>query len=172
MAYRLGTAFPTLLNGFDSRIPLSHLDIRMEARRCSACHTSKPLNQFKIKSVHPDRVIYQAYCIPCQREYRKRHYRANKEEYLRRVRERNQRLRRLVQDAKAKPCADCGVQYAPWQMDFDHVRGVKVKGLANLLGWKVSIRKVLAEIAKCEVVCANCHRDRTHHRRMLRKQES
>jgi hypothetical protein len=103
--------------------------------------------------------------------YRRQHYLANKADYYRRLRERNERLRQMILSAKAKPCADCGVQYAPWQMDFDHVRGVKVRGLANILRGKNSVRLILAEIAKCEVVCANCHRDRTHQRLLARKKK-
>jgi hypothetical protein len=57
-------------------------------------------------------------------------------------------------------------------MDFDHVRGVKevilgsarVRGFAR--GYAVSLDRVLAEIDKCDVVCSNCHRERTHKRRI------
>jgi hypothetical protein len=76
----------------------------------------------------------------------------------------------MIREAKARPCADCGIQYAPWQMDFDHVRGIKVMGLARRGTTAFTIRKVLEEIAKCEVVCANCHRDRTHRRLIALKE--
>jgi hypothetical protein len=142
----------------------------METRRCSLCGEDKPLDQFNQKVTHADRVLYDAYCRPCRRQYRQRHYQANKEQYYRRNRERERRLIALVQKAKARPCADCGIQYAPWKMDFDHVSGKKVMGVAQLLVLKKSIRLIRAEIAKCEVVCANCHRDRTHFRRMARKE--
>jgi hypothetical protein len=141
----------------------------MESRRCSACGENKPLNQFKIKSVYADRTIYQAYCIPCQREYRRRHYHSQKEQYYLRNRERERRIVEMAEEAKARPCADCGVQYPPWKMDFDHVSGTKVMGISQLVRLKKSIRLLRAAIAKCEVVCANCHRDRTHFRRMARE---
>jgi hypothetical protein len=142
----------------------------MEKRRCSACEADLPLSFFKVKATYPDRIIHQAYCIPCQREYRRTHYRANREVYLQRKRERDRRIRELAEKAKAKPCADCGIQYAPWQTDFDHVQGNKVMRVADLVRRKVSIRKLKAEIAKCDVVCANCHRNRTHYRRMAQKE--
>lgn len=67
----------------------------------------------------------------------------------------------LIRDAKAKPCADCGVQYPYYVMDFDHVRGTKLfnigEGATNF-----GQERLLAEIEKCDVVCANCHRERTH----------
>ena len=51
-------------------------------------------------------------------------------------------------------------------MDFDHVRGTKVTILAKLRSGRASLSKIEAEIAKCEVVCANCHRIRTYLRRL------
>jgi hypothetical protein len=142
----------------------------MEGRRCSACGCEKPLDQFKIKYIHADRTVHQAYCIACQREYRQRHYLNNKQEYYRRNREREGRIRSIVEQAKARPCADCGVPYAPWQMDFDHVSGLKLMKVADFVRLKKSIRLLRAEMAKCEVVCANCHRNRTHYRRITMKE--
>jgi len=60
---------------------------------------------------------------------------------------------------KAAPCMDCGDTKAPEAMDFDHVTGVKTSGVADMWSW--SRPKVVAELAKCELVCANCHRMRT-----------
>lgn len=79
------------------------------------------------------------------------------------IRNHYKRRRQFVIDAKSKPCADCGVQYPYYVMEFDHVRGDKV-GNVNNLRWSKGIAKIAEEIAKCEVVCANCHRQRTHDR--------
>lgn len=46
-------------------------------------------------------------------------------------------------------------------MDFDHVRGSKVGNVSEMLG-STSLADLLMEIAKCDVVCANCHRLRTY----------
>ena len=62
------------------------------------------------------------------------------------------------------PCTDCGVRYPPWVMDFDHVRGEKKYNVA--LMFRQSLETILTEIEKCEVVCSNCHRERTHKRRV------
>lgn len=67
----------------------------------------------------------------------------------------------IVRKAKAQPCADCLGTFPPCAMDFDHVRGVKEFGVAAGI-CRVSDQRLLAEIAKCDVVCANCHRIRTH----------
>lgn len=81
-------------------------------------------------------------------------------------------LRRALLDArsdwlkaqKARPCHDCGVTFPHYAMDFDHVpeRGPKLFTIASNLGRSIEVLE--AEIAKCDLVCANCHRSRTHHR--------
>lgn len=68
-----------------------------------------------------------------------------------------------VREAKNKPCADCGVKYHHYVMDLDHVRGQKSFPLAKV-NRTISAKVIAAEIAKCEVVCANCHRERTYGR--------
>ena len=53
---------------------------------------------------------------------------------------------------------DCGVQYPFYVMDFDH-RGDKLFNVGS--GRGRSFDAVKAEAAKCDVVCANCHRERS-----------
>jgi len=126
------------------------------------------VDQFAVKFRYTHRTLYDHYCRPCRSAYRRHHYLANKQQYHRRIRERERRLAEFVAEMKARPCADCGKQYAPWQMDFDHVRGKKFLGVSQLAHQCGSVRLILAEIAKCEVVCSNCHHDRTHFRRTAR----
>lgn len=66
----------------------------------------------------------------------------------------------MVIKLKQVPCADCGEVYPPYVMDFDHVRGEKKFTISQALDGETE--DLLAEIAKCDVVCANCHRERTH----------
>lgn len=69
----------------------------------------------------------------------------------------------LIRKSKNKPCTDCGIKYPYYVMDFDHVRGRK---LLNLGAARCKpTRMVEAEIAKCDVVCANCHRKREFRRK-------
>ena len=74
--------------------------------------------------------------------------------------------RDLLRRYKDQPCADCGVRYPYYVMDFDHVRGEKFKNLSQAWIACVSLEKLLAEVAKCDVVCSNCHRERTERRRV------
>lgn len=71
--------------------------------------------------------------------------------------------RELIKRLKAKPCADCGVQYPHYVMDFDH-RDPAIKLFTIGPKKTCQIDRLLAEIAKCDLVCANCHRERTQRR--------
>ncbi len=50
-------------------------------------------------------------------------------------------------------------------LDWDHVRGVKVATVSQLVADRRPWSEIEDEIAKCELVCANCHRIRTCERR-------
>lgn len=63
-------------------------------------------------------------------------------------------------------CKDCGEKYPSWVMDFDHLGDKEFTIAAHRLATS-SLEKVKQEVAKCDVVCANCHRDRTHARKEL-----
>lgn len=81
-------------------------------------------------------------------------------------RQERQRMRAAEHRAKldvikrASGCVDCGYNENSVALDFDHVRGSKVKNVGEMSNhtWK----KVEAEMAKCEIRCANCHRVKTH----------
>lgn len=83
----------------------------------------------------------------------------------------NYRSRRFI-EAKAfidqakegAPCMDCGRHFKACQMDFDHT-GEKKGGVAWLLSKGATLAAIKSEIAKCDLVCANCHRVRTQGRR-------
>jgi hypothetical protein len=100
-----------------------------------------------------------------RKEYMRRWYQKNKEAHKARVvvdrRIRRKSRRELVAELKNVPCADCGVKYPPYVMDFDH-RGDKLFEISDAIGREVSLDRFLAEIAKCDVVCSNCHRERHH----------
>lgn len=61
-------------------------------------------------------------------------------------------------------CVDCGYRDHPAALDFDHLPGTD-KRLNISKETKASWARIEAELAKCEVVCANCHRVRTETRR-------
>ena len=84
-----------------------------------------------------------------------------------RTKERYKRNREIITAAKDKPCTDCGVKYPYYVMDLDHVRGKKHKNLGQMM--QASEKRVLDEIAKCDVVCSNCHRIRSYKNKVYSK---
>ena len=70
--------------------------------------------------------------------------------------------REWINSFKNVPCLDCGKIFPPECMDFDHVRDIKLFSIKE--GQKHPKDVILKEMAKCEVICANCHRIRTKNR--------
>ena len=82
------------------------------------------------------------------------------------IKKQKEALARYLKEVKEKnPCMDCKISYPYYMMDFDHVRGKKQANVAELIN-TLSKKRIDAEIAKCEVVCSNCHRARTYMRKM------
>jgi hypothetical protein len=78
-----------------------------------------------------------------------------------RARKDRHRKYELVKEFKDVPCADCGIKYPTCVMDFDH-RDPSNKIIALAKGYAcLGMKKLKEEIAKCDVVCSNCHRIRT-----------
>ncbi len=70
-------------------------------------------------------------------------------------------VRRVIDEAKSRPCVECGIQFPLPAMQFDHVRGVKSFNLGSANSRANNLDALREEIAKCDVVCANCHAVRT-----------
>jgi hypothetical protein len=99
---------------------------------------------------------------PSQRPANVAYYRRNREREIERVSERQASTVTFLRDLRVAPCADCGLRYAPYQMDFDHRESTRksfrlTAGAAMLK----SRAALLEEVGKCDIVCANCHRVRT-----------
>lgn len=65
---------------------------------------------------------------------------------------------------KSKPCFDCGIQYAPYIMQFDHRDPLTKTGRVSATR---TINWLTEEMKKCDIVCANCHAERTQKQREL-----
>ena len=73
------------------------------------------------------------------------------------------RLKEIVDKVKSGPCSDCGNKFNPWQMDLDHRPGTnKILRISKMVSDACGFNNLKKEIAKCDLVCANCHRQRTH----------
>lgn len=133
-------------------------------KKCSRCKVDKPVDDFHIAMNKGKRKVHSA-CKECHREYVRAHYQANKSSYVRKAKKARDQVNLEVREIKEKtPCADCGVQYPHYVMDFDHRPGAVKKGIVSRMTLTHSRSGVMAEIAKCDIVCSNCHRSRTFHR--------
>tara|TARA_Y100001951_G_scaffold103700_1_gene113150 strand:+ start:1362 stop:1664 length:303 start_codon:yes stop_codon:yes gene_type:complete len=89
---------------------------------------------------------------------------ANPEDRKKWWQDRRREIRETIEEAKNVPCADCRGTFHIAAMQFDHVRGEKKFNIGGATANSPSISTLKEEIAKCDVVCANCHSVRTYDR--------
>lgn len=128
-------------------------------KRCSKCDAIT--NKFHKSARSPDGL--QPRCISCAKEIARVRYQENKSRINDLNNEREKRYRReYLEYKKTLSCVDCGI--SDWRViEFDHL-GDKTANISDLAP-KRSLSGLMKEINKCEPVCANCHRIRTHDRR-------
>ena len=125
-------------------------------RLCTVCKIEKDEQEFQRKA----KFKFTGRCFSCSGGSRYKalyHYDRDKEKRAIRLTKRLE----IITAAKAIPCSDCGQSFPEECMDFDHI-GEKSYTIADMKSH--SVEKLLLEISKCEVVCANCHRIRTKNR--------
>ena len=133
-------------------------------RRCKDCGKAKS---------EENMVPKRNWCKLCRNEYLRKYNQTPKRKAYRK-KNKNQANKRQVANLlswynrqKDQPCVDCKKKYHPAVMEWDHLPGFKKNcSVPQLLYLTKSKKKVQEEIAKCELVCANCHRMRTYFRRV------
>ena len=118
-------------------------------KTCTKCTTEKSIDEFVPIYDRPGK--YRSVCRVCHRKDSAKHRATNRS-----------KRRELIDSFKDRPCADCGKTYPPYVMDFDHL-GDKLFNIADGTN-SMTTQQVIDEIAKCEIVCSNCHRIRSHQR--------
>jgi hypothetical protein len=105
-----------------------------------------------------------------QRLYNVRYYAAHREAEIDRVKTRQAATLAWLRDVRRRPCDDCSGMFLPHMMDFDH-RDPSKKVFAITTGSSqlMSREALIAEIEKCDIVCANCHALRTFANLMERR---
>ena len=133
----------------------------INVRVCSRCGQTRRTDEFKFRN--RAKGLRYAYCRPCSRAENRRHYERNKSTYKDGAAARQRENKELVRALKAStPCNDCGNRFPYYVMEFDH-RNPDEKSFQISTAFVAKGRlRILAEIEKCDVVCANCHRIRTH----------
>ena len=127
---------------------------------CFTCRSSKALKDFSKNPRRKDGL--NGNCKLCHKAYRKSHYEKHRKKYIDKASIWKASQIEQMRKLKNKPCADCKIQYSVWVMQFDHIRD-KDFTIAEKAGC-LSSKRIVEEISKCEVVCANCHAERTHRR--------
>lgn len=143
-------------------------------RACSSCNSPKPQDAFPVKN--PITGTRGSICLSCHRRYHRQWYLRNRDSVIARVRANRlgtrqprppridiERRRRRWLYLLDHPCVDCG-ESDPIVLEFDH-RSEKRARIAFLMRWHAPWDEIRAEIEKCEVRCANCHRRRTARQR-------
>lgn len=131
-------------------------------QRCTKCGRTLADDEFAWRDRGPGK--RGSSCKDCARSYRIAWYEKNAAVQKAAVQARRSDRRTInnaiVAAAKDRPCVDCGSRFPPEAMDFDHVGPAKRWNIGTAKTY-VSEAELRAEIAVCEVVCANCHRVRT-----------
>lgn len=130
-------------------------------KKCIKCNVTKSLDEFQKRSSNKDG--HTGMCKVCKRNYDNNHYKTNtnRKTYIKENRKIAREKSRLYIDEylSENPCVDCG-ESDIIVLEFDHVNGEKLFSISNKIG-RISIDNLKAEMLKCEVRCANCHRRKT-----------
>lgn len=137
--------------------------------KCSYCGEEKSEDLFyRISSK-------KSKCKACHSRYVQQYLKARPEkskknrEYAKKSKPRRRKLAQVFLTwIKQAPCMDCGVQYPPYVMDFDHREPkASAKDAVSALASRAAVSggRLMEEIYKCDLVCANCHRERTYRRK-------
>lgn len=151
----------------------------MTLRTCNVCNRRLRLDEFYRVRKGTERETVLPQCKECWKAYcRERRKRPEVKEYEKSYRQREaglikdltiarrERRRQLVYEyLLAHPCVDCG-ETDVVVLDLDHVMGKKTSNVSAMVYDSTSMKKILAEIEKCEVRCGNCHRLATERRRV------
>ena len=131
--------------------------------KCNSCGQLKDEEEFNWR--YKALGIRHPTCRECQKPFRKNWYEGSaKERHLKNVKERKEKVRRLAREyvltyLLTHPCIECG-ERDPRVLEFHH-RQEKDMAVSELVAGGYSIATIQAEINKCDVLCANCHRKRT-----------
>jgi|ERR1700690_90976 len=120
-------------------------------RICQSCSWVKSLEKF-VRNIN-SKDGYSNTCLACANKVtRKKYY----------------KQREIINKLKSFPCIDCKGIFNSWQMDFDHIPGKNKKAsISQMVGEGYSNAEIQKEIDKCDLICANCHRNRTHFRKTV-----
>ncbi len=125
---------------------------------CTKCNHDKPPEEF-----HKQRGGHFPWCKACRKDYDCDYNKRNKRKRAsqrKKIRERNKRF--IIQFLSDKPCETCkenDIRVLEFAHKDPSTKRFNVSDAATRLSY--SIRSIEDEIAKCRILCANCHRRET-----------
>lgn len=124
----------------------------MKTKICKSCKLEKGIDEFYIrKNSKPC-----CWCKTCSKKMANNHYKKYKSEHIDRANRRTMLFKTIVNTIKEKyGCSECGIKINQC-LDFHHVGSDKDYNIAQLTN--CSVEKIINEINKCCVLCANHHR--------------
>jgi len=133
---------------------------------CKKCGLEKPSTNDYFSLCWNRKDGFYPYCKDCvNKRNRERHKNGN---ITYKTKIKKQRLALISRNQEyifgylsQKSCIDCG-ENRLGVLEFDHVRGEKKYSLCEMAHNSISLKKIIEEISKCEVRCANCHRLKTN----------
>lgn len=129
-------------------------------KACTKCHESKSFESFARNKRKKDG--YQDWCKLCKNGHHKTYYGDNKDRFVAYADKRIKDSVAWMHELKSNPCTVCGDTFHPVAMHFHHRDPTIKLGEVATMVRSVSRQKALEEIAKCDLVCANCHAVITH----------
>jgi hypothetical protein len=142
-----------LVENYSKNIPLEDIakslnrTIKAVKRKAERLHLSRPRFPFnKPSNKTPKKII--------DRRYYLKH---KKEVYARKI-NRRKRLKEEMVKVLGGGCKFCGYNKCCGALDFHHIKENKDEGIASLIK-NASKQKILKELEKCILLCANCHRE-------------
>jgi hypothetical protein len=135
-------------------------------RRCGRCGHDLPI---ELSNRLGDG--YQWWCRACFAAYFRARGQLHRDQSRAAKQTRQRELRAYVLAyLREHRCVDCG-ERDPIVLEFDHI-GTKTAAVSALVSATAPVSAIDAEIAQCDVVCANCHRERTARRGPWRRSDS
>lgn len=138
--------------------------IPLERKKCIKCERLLPLEDFQViqRKTGPKPI---AKCRTCRREYDREYWLNTQARMGSRKRDRQRVIHRRNKDhvwawLLAHPCVICG-EADPVVLEFDHIDPSTKSCDVSTLLHTGALSTIDKEIAKCRVLCANCHRRHT-----------
>jgi hypothetical protein len=131
-------------------------------KRCCGCKNDKSIEDFAINRSKSDGRATM--CKACKKAYNQAYYAVTRDRHkpgraASRILARESAQRNVHEYLRSHPCIDCG-ETDIVVLEFDHLRDKKF-GISDMINAGMRWPRILAEIEKCDVVCANDHRRRT-----------